>query len=129
MTDAVLDAGPLIHLSEIDALDVLSDLGVLRVSNTVWDEVAAHQSQALKHRRLSFQRANVSAPSADLQALAIAFALDRGEVESLGLMETYPAAMFLTDDAAARLVAEQRGYRVHGTIGCLLYTSPSPRDS
>ena len=29
-------------------------------------------------------------------------------------------AVFLTDDAAARLVAEQRGYRVHGTVGLLV---------
>lgn len=120
MTDAVLDAGPLIHLSEIDALDVLSDLQVLRISNTVWDEVAAHQPQALKYRKLSFQRANVSTPSTDLQTLAVAFALDRGEIDSLCLMEKYPTAMFLTDDAAARLVAEQRGYRAHGTIGLLI---------
>ncbi len=120
MTDAVLDAGPLIHLSELDALDVLSDLETMRVSNTVWDEVTAHQPQALKHTKVSFQRIVAPTPSSELQALALAFALDRGEIESLSLMEKYPTAMFLTDDAAARLVAEQRGYRVHGTIGLLI---------
>lgn len=35
-------------------------------------------------------------------------------------MESYPNAWFLTDDAAARLAAEQRGYQVHGTIGILI---------
>jgi predicted nucleic acid-binding protein len=35
-------------------------------------------------------------------------------------MEVYPNTLFLTDDAAARLAAEQRGYRVHGTIGLLI---------
>ncbi|MBI5652277.1 MAG: DUF3368 domain-containing protein [Chloroflexi bacterium] len=35
-------------------------------------------------------------------------------------MELYPRALFLTDDAAARLAAEQRGYAVHGTIGLLI---------
>ncbi len=28
--------------------------------------------------------------------------------------------MFLTDDASARLVAEQMGFKVHGTIGILI---------
>jgi len=88
MTRAILDAGPLIHLGELDALDALSDV--------------AH------------------APSAELQTVASALSLDQGEVEALALMEMYPSAIFLTDDAAARLAAEQRGYRVHGTIGLLI---------
>ncbi|MBW1746313.1 MAG: hypothetical protein JRI62_10835 [Deltaproteobacteria bacterium] len=35
-------------------------------------------------------------------------------------MEQIPDAMFLTDDAAARIVAKQLGYNVHGTIGILV---------
>jgi predicted nucleic acid-binding protein len=35
-------------------------------------------------------------------------------------MERSPSAIFLTDDAAARLAAQTLGYRVHGTIGILL---------
>ena len=35
-------------------------------------------------------------------------------------MEQTPQAMFITDDAAARLVAEQLGFNVHGTIGILI---------
>ncbi|MBI1299051.1 hypothetical protein GC175_29320 [bacterium] len=35
-------------------------------------------------------------------------------------MRRYPQAIFLTDDAAARLAAQTLGYRVHGTIGILL---------
>ena len=47
-------------------------------------------------------------------------ALDAGEQEALALMRQQPGALLLTDDAAARLVAEQMGMRVHGTIGVLL---------
>ncbi len=39
--------------------------------------------------------------------------LDAGEVEALALMEREPEALFLTDDSAARLVAERMGYRLH----------------
>ena len=35
-------------------------------------------------------------------------------------MQSQPEAIFLTDDAAARIVASKLGYRVHGTIGVLV---------
>lgn len=120
MTEAILDAGPLIHLAELDALDALSDLMPLRVVETVWEEVSRHQPQALNSPGLSLERTVAPAPSPSLRAMALALGLGRGEVESLSLMELYPYAWFLTDDAAARLVAEQRNYRVHGTVGLLV---------
>jgi predicted nucleic acid-binding protein len=43
-----------------------------------------------------------------------------GETEALALMEKNPQAIFLTDDASARMVAEQMGFKVHGTIGILV---------
>jgi len=120
MSEAVLDAGPLIHLAELDALDVLRDLEILRVPDAVWDEVARHHPQALHQAELRLQRETVSALSSELQTWAHTLSLDQGELESLSLMESHPNAIFLTDDAAARLAAEQRGYRVHGTIGLLI---------
>ena len=42
------------------------------------------------------------------------------EIEALAVLEKYPNAMFLTDDAAARLVSERMGFKVHGTIGLLV---------
>ncbi len=120
MTDAVLDAGPLIHLAELSALDVLNDLTLLYIADAMWDEVARHQPQALSSPALSLQRIAAPVLSPGLRTLAIALGLDRGEVESLSLMEIYPHAWFLTDDAAARLAAEHRQYKVHGTIGLLI---------
>lgn len=35
-------------------------------------------------------------------------------------MAKNPTAAFFTDDAAARFVAEQMNYKVHGTIGILI---------
>ena len=116
--EAVLDAGPLIHLAELDALDALDDL-ILRIPNTVWEEVANRQPRALEYLRDRLHRVSVK-PSTELQTLAQALSLDRGEVEALSLMEIYPSAWFLTDDAAARLAAEQRGYPTHETIGLLI---------
>jgi predicted nucleic acid-binding protein len=52
--------------------------------------------------------------------LGSALSLDAGEMEALSIMARAPQALFLTDDAAARLAAHQLGYRVHGSIGILL---------
>ena len=41
-------------------------------------------------------------------------------MEALSLMERNPQALFLTDDASARMVAEQMGFKVHGTIGIII---------
>lgn len=120
--EALLDTGPLIHLAELDALDALDDLDLL-IPDAVWAEVASHQPRALENMGGKLQRVSLPSLPPELETLAQALSLDRGEVEALALMETHPRAWFLTDDAAARLVAEQRGYRVHGTIGLLIRTA------
>jgi predicted nucleic acid-binding protein len=48
------------------------------------------------------------------------FSLDAGETEALAVMAKNPNAIFFTDDAAARFVAEQMGYQVHGAVGILI---------
>jgi predicted nucleic acid-binding protein len=58
--------------------------------------------------------------NARLLTLCRIFSLDVGETEALALMERNPQAIFLTDDASARMVAEQMGFKVHGTIGILV---------
>ena len=44
----VADAGPLIHLDELDALDVLSDYAQVHVPPAVWREVEHHRPGALR---------------------------------------------------------------------------------
>lgn len=120
MSSAVLDAGPLIHLSELQALDVLSDFEVLFVSPSVWIEVAGHQPGALVYSDLNFQKTEIPDVDVSLATLSQALSLDQGEAEALALMAFHRDAIFLTDDAAARLAAEESGYKVHGTIGLLV---------
>ena len=62
----VCDAGPLIHLDELDILFLLTDFEEVLVPRAVWTEVARHRK------------------------------------------------------AAARLVADRMGFRVHGTIGLIV---------
>jgi len=48
------------------------------------------------------------------------FFLEIGEHQAILLALEYSNAVLLTDGAAARLVAERSGLRVHGTLGILL---------
>lgn len=118
-TEAVCDAGPLIHLDEIGSLDLLADLALM-VPEAAWAEVQRHRPAALEHPDVRLQRVEVGEPDVQLETMVRALSLDAGETEALILMTQHPQAMFLTDDAAARLAAEHLGYRVHGTIGVLI---------
>lgn len=120
MSEAVLDAGPLIHLAELEALDTLMDFSALFVPLAVQEEVECHQPKALKHPGLSLQYVHAPLPSPSLLAMGRALALDKGEMETLSLKDLHPKAVFLTDDSAARLAAEHRVIRAHGTIGILI---------
>lgn len=119
MSEAVLDAGPLIHLTELEALDTLMDFSALFVPKAVKEEVEYHLPSALKHPDLSLQHVFAPLPSPSLLAMGRTLALDKGEIEALSLMDLHPKAIFLTDDSAARLAAEYRGIKAHGTIGIL----------
>jgi predicted nucleic acid-binding protein len=75
----------------------------------------------LDQGEIQFTRMQAVLPGdGEFTTLLHAFALDTGEQETLALMYQQPAAILLTDDAAARLVAEQLGMCVHGTIGVLV---------
>ena len=116
----VCDSGPIIHLDELNCLHLLEDFQEILIPDTVFKEI--------KRYRPSFKKTNIpliifpgSIPdNARLLALCRIFSLDVGETGALALMERNPQAIFLTDDASARMVAEQMGFRVHGTIGILV---------
>jgi predicted nucleic acid-binding protein len=119
--NAVCDAGPIIHLDEIGVLYLLEDFHEILICPAVRDEVQKKRPNLFVKMSLPF----VALPSAfptdqTLTAMCRVFSLDAGESEALALMEKDPAAIFLTDDSAARLVAQRMGYKVHGTIGILL---------
>ena len=46
--------------------------------------------------------------------------MDAGEAACLALLATKKDFLFLTDDSAARLLAEQMKIEVHGTLGILI---------
>jgi predicted nucleic acid-binding protein len=118
--DIICDAGPLIHLDELNCLDLLSDFQTVFVPDQVWTEVEHHRPSALTAFP-SLQRAPADiSEESRFQVLVRTFSLDLGEQAALSLMAHHPTAVFLTDDAAARLAAKALGFRTHGSIGVLL---------
>ncbi len=105
-TKVICDAGPFIHIV---------------VPLVVEKEISEHRPSALQNQSLNINRSLERADiGEELLALCRIFSLDAGEIEALALMERNPQHIFLTDDAAARLVADQMKFKVHGTIGVLI---------
>ena len=118
----VSDAGPLIHLDELDCIDLLADLAPVLIPEAVWREVHLHRHSALTHSRVDIVRVSPSsspAPAA-LEALARLLVLHTGELEALQVALEHGGSLLLTDDTAARLAAANLGIPVHGTIGVVV---------
>lgn len=118
---AVCDAGPVIHLDELESLDLLADFSPLIVPETVRQEILKHRPQVLDQSKGSFTfTTTIPRPKPRLLALSKAFSLDKGELDALSLLQDTAGMLFFTDDAAARLAREDMGCKVHGTVGLIL---------
>lgn len=117
----VADAGPLIHLSWIDRLDLLGRLyEEVLVCPTVQREVLAAPpgTRGLEALRGAFASAPFSVrgttgPQPELP-------LDPGERESIALALESTADLVLVDEQAGRREARRMGLRVGGTLGVLV---------
>lgn len=117
----VCDAGPLIHLDELDALDLLGDFSNVLVPDAVWREVMQHRPGALTHHGVTLRRITPTmAVTPELEALAQVFSLHTGELEALRVALEHCPGLLLTDDTAARLAAGNLKIGTHGTIGILV---------
>jgi len=117
----VCDAGPLIHLDELDALDLLVDFAEVLVPDAVWREVAQHRPGALTYPGVTLRRITPRmAVSPELESLAQVFSLHTGEWEALRVAMEHRPGLLLTDDTAARLAAGNLRIGTHGTIGILV---------
>jgi predicted nucleic acid-binding protein len=121
---AVADAGPLIHLSWIDRLDLLPALfDRVAVPPAVRDEVlrAAPDVPGVAALRAAFAAGwlvvrPLAAP-ADVEPLLAE--LDRGEPEAIALMGEARADVLLLDERRGRAHAQRLGLPTTGTLGVL----------
>lgn len=116
----ILDAGPLIHLDELDCLDLLSTYTAMLIPSAVWVEVLKHRPSMVSHNLRRYIDSRSCTLSLRLTTLKVTLGLDAGEVAALGLAQAVSAEMLFTDDAAARHAGEALGIKVHGTIGLVV---------
>jgi len=123
---AVTDAGPLIHLSWVDRLDLLNALfEEVLVPASVRDEVleAGRGSLGLDRLEAAFAAGRWRVERArerDAVRLAGSTSLDAGETAALHLLAGTPSSVFLTDDTLAPAEAERRQIPVIGTVGIIV---------
>lgn len=122
MTLIVSDTGPLLHLSEAGALDLLRLAGDVYIPGVVEAELA-HYS-AIWHKPGWVNVAPLTSKHAsDANNWLLSGLLDAGEAEAIALAQQMQADWLLSDDAAARLIAESQGLEVHGSLGVVLWAA------
>ena len=114
----VLDAGPIIHLDEIDSLDLLHHLGKLVVPESVAWEAEKHRPGVSAKLRNCIV-ADAETMSAELLDVVSSFRLHAGEIAALSWAAKFGAEIFVSDDKQAREAASVLRYRSIGTLGVI----------
>jgi len=120
---AVTDSGPLIHLSEISQLQILTMFPAIYIPDAVWEEtvskgrIDSNSLQPLSNvHRQSF-------PGNKIQKFAKAHgitSLDAGEKACLALCKHLNCSLLLTDDLAARKHAKRLKITPVGSLGIIV---------
>ena len=119
---AVVDAGPLIHLAETNALHTLRVFSRLHLPQAVWAEtVEQDRVSAGSLTSLPITRHALIAPAvtefSQTQSLT---ALQLGEQECLLLCKQLNVPLLLTDDLAARDAANRLNLKPVGSLGVVV---------
>lgn len=118
----VSNTGPLIHLGESRALHLLQLAGELHIPPIVEIELRSHLPTWQTPEWITMTRLTEihSAQAAAWEQVGL---LDAGEAEALILVRQIEADWFLTDDAAAHLLAQTLNIEVHGSLGIVLWAA------
>ena len=116
----VRDTGPLIHLSEADALHLLKLSGGILIPPAVATEFKGNLSKWKLPDWMQLHQLNTQSNEQAIAWTQHDF-IDLGEAEAIALALQKQSDWLLTDDAEARQFAENLGLEVHGSIGLLLW--------
>ncbi|NPV28478.1 MAG: DUF3368 domain-containing protein [Firmicutes bacterium] len=124
----VSNTGPLLHLSEAQALDLLGGAGEIHVPQAV-DVEMRFQAEKWQEQRPAWLIVDPLVPphSAEAELWLEAGLLHVGEAEAIALARQIRADWLVTDDAAARLFAQTLGIEVHGSLGIVLWAAATGR--
>jgi predicted nucleic acid-binding protein len=120
----VCDTGPLLHLREADSLDILQLAGQIVIPPAVQEELIAHDPLWIEQQPDWIKVESLESRFSENAVRWLrAGLLDPGEAEALSLALQIKAKWLLTDDTAARLIAQQQGLEVHGSLGVILWAA------
>ncbi len=119
----ICDAGPLIHLSEANCLDLLRPAGNVFLPHRVAIEVRS--SVPIAEQWPEWLQVVELQPHERKEAemWQAAGGLHAGEAEALVLARRKKSDWFLTDDATTRLFVSLLGMEVHGSLGIILWNA------
>ena len=119
----VCDAGPLIHLSWIDRLQILHDLfDQILIPSVVKNEVLLPGGtfRGLPSLRVFLESTAIDIRDPDARFMAdLPDILHQGEVAAIALMKEIGGDILALDDGRARIEAIRLGIPITGTVGIL----------
>jgi predicted nucleic acid-binding protein len=120
-SEAVSNAGPLIHLSEVGSFELLQVFSRLYIPERIHEEVCIEGMPGDRELRAAgyIEVLKVSREELEEVSRRLEVKLDEGEVAALALCRRLEVAVFLTDDLAARGAGKQLGLEVHGSAGVI----------
>ena len=122
MKRIVCDTGPLLHLREADVRDLLSRAGEVHIPSAVDLEMGSYEPAWHAHRPAWLHVTQLNSNAAlEAHSWQQAGLLHYGEAQAIALARQLGSDWLLTDDAAARLLAESQGLEVHGSLGLVLW--------
>lgn len=114
---AVSNTGPIIHLNEINLLNILEIFQILLIPEEVAKELRKNKIMIPKKIKII----SLNPQSKDsVKVLTNQENLDLGESCAIALALQERVDYFLTDDLEARSVAEKYNLETHGSIGIVL---------
>ena len=120
----VSNTGPLLHLREIGALELLSHVGTLFIPKAVQVEMEYHVPTWPTDRPSWISEHPLTdVAQQEAHSWYQAGLLDPGEAEAIALARQLNPDWFLTDDSAARVIAQKHELEVHGSLGIVLWAA------
>src|SRR3989344_2555618 len=117
VSEAVSNTGPILHLSEINLLNIMSLFSSVSIPEEVRNELRRYNINLPKKIKVK----KISPKFKDtVKVLTSQSSLDLGEAEAITLSLQEKPNYFLTDDLEARSVARNYNLQVHGTAGIIL---------
>ncbi len=123
MSQAVADAGPIIHLAEIGHISLLNIFETVYIPDAVWKETVGKERVTNRTFEQIHNIQQRTASASDVLRYSqdnVLEGLHAGELESLYLCQEIGVYTILTDDLAVRDAAKGLGIRPVGSLGVIV---------